>query len=135
MAEKKSKTSDEKGLTMAGRNGGTLRRFQKGESGNPNGRPAGTKNFATIMKKILEQPTTIEIDGENVPVTRAEALIFEQYKIATESGFDAVRLRAISDIFDRLEGRPVPAVPEPDQTESETVILYIPNSNSRKRAD
>ena len=35
-------------------NNGNLKPFKKGESGNPNGRPKGSKNRSTIMEKWLE---------------------------------------------------------------------------------
>lgn len=39
---------------VPGRNGGTLRLLEKGETANPEGRPIGSKNRSTIARKVLE---------------------------------------------------------------------------------
>jgi len=39
---------------MEGKNGGTLKPFEQGESGNPNGRPKGSRNRSTIARLWLE---------------------------------------------------------------------------------
>ena len=39
---------------MEGKNGGTLKPFEQGESGNPNGRPKGSRNRSTIARQWLE---------------------------------------------------------------------------------
>lgn len=37
-----------------------LKSFKKGESGNPNGRPKGSKNRSTIAKKILDMSSIFQ---------------------------------------------------------------------------
>ena len=39
---------------MEGKNGGTLKPFEEGKSGNPNGRPKGSRNRSTIARLWLE---------------------------------------------------------------------------------
>lgn len=39
--------------------------FQEGESGNPNGRPKGRRNLATIIRDLMEDP---DFDWKNVPI-------------------------------------------------------------------
>ena len=39
-------------------------RFKPGQSGNPNGRPKGSKNFATILQQQLTKKITITVDGK-----------------------------------------------------------------------
>ena len=39
-------------------------RFKPGQSGNPNGRPKGSKNFATILQQQLTKMVTITVDGK-----------------------------------------------------------------------
>jgi len=38
-------------------------RFKKGQSGNPRGRPKGTRNFGTDVKEMLAMPVPVERDG------------------------------------------------------------------------
>ena len=33
--------------------------FRPGQSGNPRGRPKGSRNFASVMKKVLAKPINI----------------------------------------------------------------------------
>lgn len=37
--------------------------FQKGQSGNPKGRPKGSRNFDTILARELERPVTVTDNG------------------------------------------------------------------------
>ena len=39
-------------------------RFKPGQSGNPHGRPKGSKNFATILQQQLRKKVTITVDGK-----------------------------------------------------------------------
>ena len=49
--------------------------FKKGQSGNPNGRPKGSKNLSTILKKVLNEKVTITEGNKKEIVTKQEALI------------------------------------------------------------
>jgi hypothetical protein len=49
-------------------------RFKPGQSGNPNGRPKGSKNFATILQQQLRQKVTITVDGKPKRVTVQEVI-------------------------------------------------------------
>jgi Family of unknown function (DUF5681) len=49
-------------------------RFKPGQSGNPNGRPKGSRNFATILQQQLRQMVTITVDGKPKRVTVQEVI-------------------------------------------------------------
>jgi hypothetical protein len=49
-------------------------RFKPGQSGNPNGRPKGSKNFATILHQQLRKKVTITVDGKPKRVTVQEVI-------------------------------------------------------------
>jgi hypothetical protein len=81
--------------------------WQKGQSGNPAGRPPGAKSFRKIVEKFLEQETTFEDEnGEPQQLTRREAgvlsLVIASYKDADPN----VRIKALETILNRLEGKP-----------------------------
>lgn len=50
-------------------------RFQKGQSGNPKGRPKGRKNMATVMREVLAQTVTIKQNGKKRRVPFSEAFV------------------------------------------------------------
>lgn len=117
---------------IPGRNGGTLRPWQKGQSGNPDGMAPGTLHFRTILKRILNEQMIVTINDKQFTMSRSEAIMYELVRMATNSGNDIVKLRAISELLDRIDGKPTPVLPDVGgETQSDTVIFYIPNQHSR----
>ena len=57
-------------------------RFKPGQSGNPKGRPKGSKNFATILQQQLTKKVTITVDGKPRRVTVQEVIA---RRLATDS--------------------------------------------------
>ena len=49
-------------------------RFKPGQSGNPNGRPKGSKNFVTILQQQLRKKVTITVDGKPRRVSVQEVI-------------------------------------------------------------
>jgi hypothetical protein len=71
-----------------------LKPFKPGQSGNPAGRPKGSKNIKTILKKLLASQ---DIKGEWAnPV--AKKLI--------QKAFNDNDLQALIEIISRIEGKP-----------------------------
>jgi hypothetical protein len=50
-------------------------RFKKGQSGNPRGRPKGSKSLNTLITRELESHITIEQNGIKRKIARKEALV------------------------------------------------------------
>ena len=50
-------------------------RFKKGRSGNPKGRPKGSKNFKSIVKDELGRPVEIKVNGQRRKVSQFEAVV------------------------------------------------------------
>ncbi len=84
--------------------------FKPGESGNPNGRPKGHKNFATLTKEILLKKITAKTPAGPKKMTIMEALLWRHIQNAlvgdTKSLAAILRLSALAE---GSEGLPDPA--------------------------
>ena len=49
--------------------------FKKGASGNPKGRPKGSKNFLTLLEQELAQKIFVNENGRRKTVTRMQAMV------------------------------------------------------------
>jgi hypothetical protein len=47
--------------------------FKKGRSGNPRGRPKGSRNLATVLADIIAEPVTITENGQRRSISKLEA--------------------------------------------------------------
>lgn len=50
-------------------------RFKKGESGNPKGRPKGSRNFSTDVLATLKKPVPVRENGQQKTVSTQEAAL------------------------------------------------------------
>lgn len=93
---------------MPGRNGGQLNRPEKGESGNPKGRPPGSTSLKAIADKILDGVITVEeAEGKYSKMTRREAMLLRIIQDAVDDEDPNVRLKAAQIVMDRTEGKPL----------------------------
>ena len=72
MAKRDSTKSDE-GYAVGYGKPPSLSRFKPGASGNPNGRPKGSLNLATVLQKALREMVTINENGKRRKITKLEA--------------------------------------------------------------
>jgi Family of unknown function (DUF5681) len=59
-------------------------RFQSGQSGNPKGRPPGSKSLKTLIDRELETKVTVREGGRVVKLTKRQLLVKQLIKKAVE---------------------------------------------------
>lgn len=83
-----------------------LKHFEPGQSGNPAGRPKGARSLSTILKEMLEQDIVTENENGNKIKKQCQDVIIQKLLQKGAKG----DLRAITEILDRVEGKPIQAV-------------------------
>jgi hypothetical protein len=79
-------------------------RFKKGLSGNPSGRPKGTLNVATALKKTLREKIVINENGRRKTVTKLEAAFKQLVNLAATGELRAIQL--LSALARSIEEQP-----------------------------
>ncbi len=89
-------------MERQGKNGGKLKSFEPGQSGNQKGRPKGVPNAKTRMARFLE----LSINGKN-PITKEDELFTVAELMDLQVISKAIKgdLQAWEKINDRLEGK------------------------------
>lgn len=102
--------------------------FQKGQSGNPNGRPKGSKNISTILKDQLYRKVTISENGRHKQITVIDAIFRRVSKSALEG--DRGAWNTIIKLFPMLEANNLAVdeatdAPELDVTDEDILRHFI----------
>jgi len=103
--------------------------FPKGVSGNPNGRPKGSKNRATLVRELLEIVSTFE----NPLTEQSEKLSYvEQIIIAQIAEARKGNVQAFKELMDSAYGK-MKDVHQIEETEKETeFVVTIVNAPQPK---
>ena len=86
-------------------------RFRPGQSGNPRGRPKGSKNFETEFLDEMSQRVTIVEKGRKINVSKQRALI--KYLFQQAVAGNAKAFEAIHKLIERYGDRHETSDPEP----------------------
>ena len=86
-------------------------RFKKGQSGNPRGRPGGSKSLKTLLSEALSEPVIITENGRRRKITKREAIVRQVVDCSATPDLRAVR--SVFDLLRDIEGQSEPASPEP----------------------
>ncbi len=86
-----------------------LKSWKKGTSGNPKGRKRGSKNFATLLKEILDiQTLTIDpFSGKKRYMSNRERMLFKLIVMSQKTTITNKDLKAMEMIMDREDGKPL----------------------------
>lgn len=76
--------------------------FAPGHSGNPAGKPKGTKHWPSLIGRMLQKKITIKINGKEVEMTIDEAMVESMLRQAIQKG----DVKAFEALTNRHEGKP-----------------------------
>jgi hypothetical protein len=84
-------------------------RFNKGQSGNPKGRPGGTKNLSTLLSEALNERVIVAENGGHRKITKREAIVKQLVNRSATADLRAVKilLDMLRDIESRTESAPL----------------------------
>src|SRR6516165_1495791 len=96
-------------------------RLKKGQSGNPTGRPKGTKNLTTLLEKELKQRVVITENGRRRSITKQEAMLKHLVNKAVSG--DRHLMQLLLDEIRLVEARNAsdPRAANLDETDRETM--------------
>lgn len=66
--------------------------FKKGTSGNPKGRPKGTRGIKASFKRVFEESIQVTLDGRPQYVSAIEAIFLQQRVLALKGDHKAAKL-------------------------------------------
>ena len=84
--------------------------FKRGQSGNPRGRPAGSKNLGTLVSEALNEPVIVVENGGRRKISKREAIIKQLVNRSAKADWRAIKI--LLDIVRELEGRIEPETAE-----------------------
>ena len=85
-------------------------RFQRGQSGNPRGRPSGSKNLSTLLSEALNEPVIVTENGKRRKISKRQAVITQLVNQSAKGDFRAAKI--LLDILNDIEARTEPQTPE-----------------------
>jgi len=85
-------------------------RFKKGQSGNPRGRPSGSKNLSTLLTEALNEVVIVAENGGRRKITKRQAIITQLVNQSAKADWRATKI--LLDILQVIEARTEPMTAE-----------------------
>lgn len=106
--------------------------FKKGASGNPKGRPKGSKNFLTLLDHELAQKIVVTENGRKKTVTRLQAMVKRMVAGAMQG--DQKQLLTLVEILRKAGGLDAPGIEDLLPENYETVLeAYVAGRRASPR--
>jgi hypothetical protein len=107
-------------------------RFQKGHSGNPKGRPRGSKNTNTLLMEALREPVIISENGRRKKITKWEAIVKQIVNKAASGDYRSIQF-LLANLIPAIEARL-----ESDPSKPLTIVdllnlAILPDGTTRER--
>jgi hypothetical protein len=96
-------------------------RFKKGESGNPKGRPKGSRSVGALLQEILEQRISVTENGRARRVAALEVMLRRLANDAMRN--DVAALKTILTLVDRYGEAPESQIKLDELMEEDRAIL------------
>jgi Family of unknown function (DUF5681) len=84
--------------------------FKKGQSGNPRGRPSGSKNLATLVSEALNETVIVAEDGGRRKISKRQAIIKQLVNRSAKADWRAIKI--LLDIVREIDSRAAPETVE-----------------------
>lgn len=114
--------------------------FKKGESGNPNGRPKGSRGLAKVVMEELKAKITVNENGRSKKLKKVEAIAKQMVNKAMTGDPKAISLViGVSNRHeDKLEAKAVPIIetlPQEDRLVMENLMARMKAQLDRSKED
>src|ERR1700737_5610604 len=100
-------------------------RFELGRSGNPQGRPGGSKNLLTLLNEALKEPVIVVENGRRRKIPKRQAITTQLVNRSAQADLKAIQilLTMLRDIEDPADpGAAIPAAfPEADEQHTQRI--------------
>ena len=108
-------------------------RFKPGRSGNPRGRPSGSKNLSTLLNEALNEPVIVAENGGQRKISKRRAIIKQLVNQSAKGDWRAVKL--LLDMLHETAGGSEPETAESSfSAADEKVIAQLKaRLNGKKR--
>jgi hypothetical protein len=95
--------------------------FAKGQSGNPRGRPSGSKNLVTLLREALNEMVIVTEDGGRRQISKCEAIIKQLVNKAAKADWRAIKL--LLEILRQIESKTPPETAESSFSAEDDKVL------------
>ena len=103
-------------------------RFKKGQSGNPRGRPSGSKNLSTLLSEVLNELVVVAESSGRRKITKRRAIIMQLVNQAAKADWRATKL--LLDILQAIEARAEPATAEGSFDAADAKVIELLRARS-----
>ena len=96
-------------------------RFELGRSGNPRGRPGGSKNLSTLLREALKERVIVVENGRRRKITKRQAIITQLVNRSAKADLKAIQI--LLGLLHDIEGDTDPPASDPIFTEADQQII------------
>jgi hypothetical protein len=101
------------------------RRFRKGQSGNPRGRPR--KDFSNLLVAALNEPVFVTTEGERRKITKSEAIVTQLVNKSTTADLRATKMLIdmLKEVEEKVTAAALPRTAKLTPADREVVEQFI----------